>query len=110
MPIPLEGAIAKLAEQFARDVVRALRTASLADVASLTETQGRRTATKAGKTRTPRLGWPKCPVCGKNAWPRGKGYCFEHSKGATASASKRKAGRRPAKKAAGRKTASASKS
>lgn len=32
---------------------------------------------KAG--RTPRLGWPKCPVCGKNAWPRGKGYCFEHA-------------------------------
>lgn len=29
--------------------------------------------------RTPRLGWPKCPVCGKNAWPRGKGYCFEHA-------------------------------
>jgi hypothetical protein len=106
MPTRLEGAIAQLAEQFARDVVQALRTASLADVSDYS-TNGRRGARVAKKTRTPRLGWPKCPVCGKNAWPRGKGYCFEHSKG---TGPKRRAKAKARAKAKGAKTAAPAKS
>jgi len=45
-------------------------------------------AATVAQVRTPakRRGrvWPKCPVCGKNAYPRGKGYCFKHAKKAKA--------------------------
>ncbi|MBI2894921.1 MAG: hypothetical protein HYY06_15300 [Deltaproteobacteria bacterium] len=95
----LEQSISALAGDFAREVAKAIRDASLGELTGFVA-NGARAGRPGKKVRTPRLGWPKCPACGKNAWPRGKGYCFEHAKagGARSSktASKKRLGR-PAK-------------
>lgn len=93
----LERSINALASDFARAVAKAIRDASLGELTGFVA-DGARGGRAGKKVRTPRPGWPKCPVCGKNAWPRGKGYCFEHSKagGGKAAKTSRKPGR-PAK-------------
>jgi hypothetical protein len=103
----LNDTVASLAADFALAVLRAIRDASLGE---LTDFAGGGRAKPAGKkVRTPHPGWPKCPVCGKNAYPRGKGYCFEHAKTADAKAApaKAKARRKAAAKKKPAKPASA---
>jgi hypothetical protein len=79
----LNATIEALASEFARNILQALRGASLSDLTEIgsgPSPSRRLPAPKAGKKgRTPRLGWPKCKTCGKNAHPRGKGYCWEHA-------------------------------
>ena len=84
----LNDKIERLAADFAKSLMVAVRSASLAELMDLPAT-GKTTAKRSGKTRQ----WPKCPVCGKNAWPWGKGYCHEHAKagGAKAGGAKAKA-------------------
>ena len=101
----LEQSISALASEFAHAIAKTIRDASLGEltgyVSNGVATRGRK------KARTPRLGWPKCPVCGKNAWPRGKGYCFEHSKAAAGKAAKSTRGKRRGKAAKARAAATA---
>jgi len=70
----LNDQIEKLAADFARGVIATLRGASLTELLDLpARGAGKRRASGTRK-------WPKCPTCGANAWPWGKGYCFEHAK------------------------------
>ncbi len=94
----LEQSISSLASDFARAVAQAIRDSSIGELTGFAG-NGARAGRPGKKVRTPRLGWPKCPVCGQNAWPRGKGYCFEHAKagGKTAKAAPKKRPGRPAK-------------
>ncbi len=103
MSTSLEVVIAKLAQDFAQNLLRAVRGASLADVAAMSG--GRGVQPRGKKVRTPRLGWPKCPVCGKNAYPRGKGYCFEHSEAGKAKAKAAGKAAKPGRKRPARKAA-----
>lgn len=82
----LSATIEALAAEFARGVMAALRGASLSDLSEVTSGGGgrpravRAIAARAGRRgRTARPGWPKCQTCGKNAHPRGKGYCWQHA-------------------------------
>lgn len=78
----LTSTIEALAQEFARGVMSALRGASLTDIVELTSGSSPRKAGRPpakGKKGTLRPGWPKCKTCGKNAHPRGKGYCWEHA-------------------------------
>lgn len=104
----LNATIEALAADFARGVLGALRGASLSDIVDLTgggKSAPARTARKAqkGKKGSLRPGWPKCKTCGKNAHPRGKGYCWEHA--LAAGVPKGKGGPGKAKKAVKRKAA-----
>jgi len=87
----LNDKIERLAADFAQTLMTALRGASLSELMELANT-GKATR-RVTKTRQ----WPKCPVCGKNAWPWGKGYCHEHAKAGGAK-SKAAAGAKPAKR------------
>jgi hypothetical protein len=96
--------IEKLATDFATSVVAALRGASLSDLMDLPAVG--KPAKRLSKAQT--RAWPKCPVCRKNAWPWGKGYCFDHAKAsgrkaAQAKVAKTKAARRANRKAAKKK-------
>jgi len=76
----LSATIEALAAEFAREVLQALRGASLSDISNLGAGGKAARGKAAGRRgRTPRPGWPKCKTCGKNAHPRGKGYCWEHA-------------------------------
>ena len=76
----LNASIQALADDFAKAVLTALRGANLSDLVELTSGKAPRSAGRSrAKGRTPRPGWPKCKTCGKNAHPRGKGYCWEHA-------------------------------
>jgi hypothetical protein len=83
----LTRTIESLAADFARNVLAALRDASLSDLAGVggAGAPARKSARvtvartrRAGRGKA-RPGWPKCKTCGKNAHPRGKGYCWEHA-------------------------------
>ena len=102
----LSNRIAALAADFARNVISSLKNASISDVYGVVGGAPKGTRT-AKRTRQPHPGWPKCPVCGKNAWPRGKGYCHEHSKAGKAKAAGKAKPARKAKRA--RKAAPAKK-
>ena len=103
----LNASIQALATDFARAVLSALRGASLSDLVELTSGKAPRAAGRGkAKGRTPRPGWPKCQTCGKNAHPRGKGYCWEHAlaagvvKAGAGGPTKAKAKAKPAKRKA----------
>lgn len=95
----LEMTIDKVASDFASEIIAAVKTATLQELLSL---QGRSLRGKPGpkpgsrkkagrgraataivkKTRKKRVvkNYPKCayPKCGKNRFPRGKGFCGDH--------------------------------
>ena len=100
----LETSVAQAAAAFAAQIVDAVRGATLQELIAL---QGAAAAKVPGKKRGPKAGrkakavpkaakaaakpkakkrvvknYPKCayPKCGKNRFPRGKGFCGEHFK------------------------------
>ena len=91
----LNDKIASLANDFANNIIASLRGASLSELLDLSG--GAKLSTgKKGRGWATRK-WPKCPVCSKNAWPWGKGYCFDHAKAsARAKTAKGKKAAKPA--------------
>ena len=95
----LENAIAAAAERFAGQIIDAVKGATLQELLAL-QAEGpistpapKRGPGRPPKSATPPLGakptqrkkrkpmnYPKCafPGCGKNRFPRGKGFCGEH--------------------------------
>jgi hypothetical protein len=88
----LANVIEKAADDFARLIVDAVKSATPQEIISMSEAtvaiperkRGRPanpdTATPAKKRR--KIKFPKCsvPGCGKNRWARGNGMCGEHFK------------------------------
>ena len=80
----LEARIQNLAGQFAREIIAALRRASLEDIAELSggsappQATGARAAT--GGSPKKRRNYPKCqwPGCGNNLSPRTRPWCGAH--------------------------------
>lgn len=98
----LNEKIAALAADFANNVIASLRGASLSELLDVTS-GAKLPSSKKGRGWTTRK-WPKCPECGNNAWPWGKGYCFDHAK-ASARAKTAK-GKKAAKPAAAKRAKS----
>ena len=105
----LESAIEKAANAFAREIIAAVKGATLQELLALSgDAPGRRgrphksavaVKDKVKARRRAKINWPKCKHrgCKKNAWSRGKGFCGEHAKVAKAA---KKSAKKVAKKAA----------
>ena len=106
----LTTTIENAARAFAREIIAAVKSASLQELLALSSGGAPRRRGRPPKTvgtakantkakRRAKIKWPKCrrPGCKKNAWRRGKGYCGEHAKVARA---KKKPAKKVAKKAA----------
>jgi hypothetical protein len=88
-PSALESRVSELAATFAREVIAALRSAQLADIAALAgglaRSVARAPAAPAANGAKPKrrvVNYPKCrwPGCGKNMSPRTRPYCGEHNR------------------------------
>jgi len=78
----LQSAIEKAANAFAREIIAAVKGATLQELLAMREAPAAKKTAKASAKGKRKIAWPKCKHhgCKRNAWARGNGFCGKHFK------------------------------